>query len=241
MYRTEKSRVTGSSKTKITSGNLVGFALGQKNSKRKISNTLFANNKRQYTRKSVVWMCYECSGTGDSVRDNVRETIKKGESVFSDARATGWLSKPADEATQLQMAKKMESLRVLEGETFNGVQQQAKDLVEELESMYRIGRVKKNSGVVDSPAPTRADARAQARGETISLASPAIPARAQRTGMMALFVSCLRGFSWFWAGTMTLAAVSGLVDGTLPPEALQGFVIMAIPLFLVLKFIPKNV
>ena len=111
MYRTEKSRVTGSSKTKITSGNLVGFALGQKNSKRKISNTLFANNKRQYTRKSVVWMCYECSGTGDSVRDNVRETIKKGESVFSDARATGWLSKPADEATQLQMAKKMESLR----------------------------------------------------------------------------------------------------------------------------------
>ena len=163
MYRTEKSRVSGSSKTKITSGNLVGFALGQKNSKRKISNTLFANNKRQYTRKSVVWMCYECSGTGDSVRDNVRETIKKGESVFSDARATGWLSKPADEATQLQMAKKIESLRVLEGETFNGVQQQAKDLVEELESMYRIGLMRKEKADADSTLEMRSNAREQAR------------------------------------------------------------------------------
>ena len=163
MYRTEKSRVSGSSKTKITSGNLVGLALGQKNSKRKISNTLFANNKRQYTRKSVVWMCYECSGTGDRVRDNVRETIKKGESVFSDARATGWFSKPADESTQLQMAKKIESLRVLEGETFNGVQQQAKDLVEELESMYRIGLMRKEKADADSTLEMRSNAREQAR------------------------------------------------------------------------------
>ena len=135
MYRTEKSRVSGSSKTKITSGNLVGFALGQKNSKRKISNTLFANNKREYTRKTVL----------------------------SDARATGWLSKPAPEATQLQMAKKIESLRVLEGETFNGVQQQAKDLVEELESMYRIGLMRKEKADADSTLEMRSNAREQAR------------------------------------------------------------------------------
>jgi hypothetical protein len=218
MYRTEKSRVTGSSKTKITTGNLVGLALGQKNSKRKISNTLFANNKRQYTRKSVVWMCYECSGTGDAVRENVLETIKKGEELLCDARATGWLSKPADEATQLQMEEKIESLRVLEGETFNGVQQQAKDIVEELESMYRIGKTRK----------PKAGAREQAS--------------VQRTGPTRFLVSFFRGYSWFWVGTMTLGAVGSIFDPNMATvENLIGCSIMSVPAILVLKFIPKNV
>ena len=145
MYRTEKSRKTGSSNNTVTAGNALRALAGNKAALKKTKRSIVANNRRTYTRITTVWMCYECSGQGDSVRNNVQKTINKGEEVLSSACSSGWFSSPADEMTQIKMATKIESLRALEGETFNGVQQQAKDLVGELQFMYDMGKTKKGA------------------------------------------------------------------------------------------------
>ena len=68
MERVEKEVVTGSSKSKITTGNVLGYAMGNKMSQNKVHRNIFANNKRQYKRKRTVWSCFECSGRNDRIR-----------------------------------------------------------------------------------------------------------------------------------------------------------------------------
>ena len=68
MERVEKMTKTGSSKSRLTSGNVIGALAGSKTSQNRVKRTVLANNKRQYTRKTTVWMCKECSGTNDRIR-----------------------------------------------------------------------------------------------------------------------------------------------------------------------------
>ena len=81
MERVEKSVVSGSSKSKITSGNVLGALAGSKLSQNKIKRNVFANNKRQYTRKRTVWNCFECSGRNDRIRENRAAKEAKAEKV----------------------------------------------------------------------------------------------------------------------------------------------------------------
>ena len=77
MERVEKEVVTGSSKSKITTGNVLGYAMGNKMSQNKVHRNIFANNKRQYKRKRTVWSCFECSGRNDRIRAEQARAEKK--------------------------------------------------------------------------------------------------------------------------------------------------------------------
>ena len=68
MERVEKEVVSGSSKTKLTTGNVLGAMAGSKTSERAVKRAILGNNKRQYKRKRTVWSCKECSGTNDRIR-----------------------------------------------------------------------------------------------------------------------------------------------------------------------------
>ena len=79
MERVEKEVVSGSSKTKLTSGNLLGAMAGSKTSERAVKRAILGNNKRQYKRKRTVWSCKECSGTNDRIRA-AQARAEKGDS-----------------------------------------------------------------------------------------------------------------------------------------------------------------
>ena len=84
MERVEKSVVSGSSKSRITSGNVLGALAGSKLSQNKIKRNVFANNKRQYTRKRTVWNCFECSGRNDRIREENARAEKSESSESSE-------------------------------------------------------------------------------------------------------------------------------------------------------------
>ena len=91
MERVEKSVVSGSSKSKITSGNVLGALAGSKLSQNKIKRNVFANNKRQYTRKRTVWNCFECSGRNDRIRaENARAEKSESSEERKDVNMTGY-------------------------------------------------------------------------------------------------------------------------------------------------------
>ena len=91
MERVEKMTKTGSSKSKITSGNVLGALAGSKLSQNKIKRNVFANNKRQYTRKRTVWNCFECSGRNDSIRaENARAEKSESSEESKDVNMTGY-------------------------------------------------------------------------------------------------------------------------------------------------------
>ena len=226
MYRRKKSVKAYTSKDKIGVGTMIGFAFDNKASRRRVNKALFANNKRSHTAHREVWMCYECSGVADAVRDNVRKKINKGEEVLSSACSTGWLSSPADEATQIKMAKRIESLRALEGETFMGVQQQAEDLVGELEFLYDMGKSGKGEEVTESTVSSQSKSRRPIR---------------RRNGFTRLCVSTLRGFAWFWLVTGVCGLGAHAADGTLDVD----MAVLAIAVFIALpsmflKVVSKN-
>ena len=79
MERVEKEVVSGSSKTKLTSGNVLGALAGSKTSERAVKRAILGNNKRQYKRKRTVWSCKECSGTNDRIRA-AQARAEKGDS-----------------------------------------------------------------------------------------------------------------------------------------------------------------
>ena len=88
MERVEKEVVSGSSKSKITSGNVIGYAVGNKMSQKKVHRNIFANNKRQYTRKRTVWNCFECSGRNDRIRENrAANEAKAAKAAAKEAKA----------------------------------------------------------------------------------------------------------------------------------------------------------
>jgi hypothetical protein len=79
MERVEKEVVSGSSKTKLTTGNVLGAMAGSKTSERAVKRAILGNNKRQYKRKRTVWSCKECSGTNDRIRA-AQARAEKGDS-----------------------------------------------------------------------------------------------------------------------------------------------------------------
>ena len=79
MERVEKEVVSGSSKTKLTTGNVLGAIARSKTSERAVKRAILGNNKRQYTRKRTVWSCFECSGRNDRLRAE-QARAEKGDS-----------------------------------------------------------------------------------------------------------------------------------------------------------------
>ena len=102
MERVEKSVVSGSSKSRITSGNVLGALAGSKLSQNKIKRNVFANNKRQYTRKRTVWNCFECSGRNDRIRENrAANEAKAAKAAAKEAKAAA-KGTVADQGVQQQ-------------------------------------------------------------------------------------------------------------------------------------------
>lgn len=60
MYQKKIAVKTGKSTSGFTASNYVGVMLGNKDAKRKFRQSLWSNNKRNYTRYKQVWLCNEC-------------------------------------------------------------------------------------------------------------------------------------------------------------------------------------
>ena len=61
MQKAKKSTECLTSRDKIGFGTYVGAVFGAKVSTRRISKTLFGNNKRGHTNHRMVWMCLDCA------------------------------------------------------------------------------------------------------------------------------------------------------------------------------------
>ena len=93
MYRTQKSTKTGSSNNSVTAGNLLWAAAGNKAALKKTKRSIVANNRRTYTRRSIVWMCGDCSGENESARVRVEKSAKKIERKERNTEYTGGFKK----------------------------------------------------------------------------------------------------------------------------------------------------
>ena len=67
MERVTESYTSGQSNTKVTAGNLVFGALGDKRGQNAVGRAIKGNNRRSYTRNRTVWKCLDCSGHNDAV------------------------------------------------------------------------------------------------------------------------------------------------------------------------------
>ena len=66
MHRVIKEVEVGHSKKGITNREIVGSFLGEKKAINSVQRSLFAPNKRTYTRKREVWMCPSCANQNHS-------------------------------------------------------------------------------------------------------------------------------------------------------------------------------
>ena len=85
MVRAEKQVRTGSSKQGVDAGTIFGVLAGRQDSGKRVQKVLFNNNKRNYTRKSIVWMCPDCAGVKS---EKQQEDSKERSETF--AKIMGW-------------------------------------------------------------------------------------------------------------------------------------------------------
>jgi len=77
MERVTESYTSGQSNTKVTAGNLVFGAMGDKRGQNAVGRAIKGNNRRSYTRNRTVWKCLDCSGhNADVANAKATEELK---------------------------------------------------------------------------------------------------------------------------------------------------------------------
>jgi len=157
MERVTESYNSGQSNTKVTAGNLVFGAMGDKRGQNAVGRAIKGNNRRSYTRNRTVWKCQECSGTADHHRNEVRKDINSATKAIAKAEKGGIFAAPKNLPDEVR--QKFAKLSDLNGGRGS---QTSQDLLNEIKALIKMA---------PDAAPSKADvvvAKAEAKMDAAS-------------------------------------------------------------------------